>query len=49
LDYFKGDKPYLLSGADDFTIRIWDYQIKSCLHTLGNFFLIYSNYRGSFS
>nr|CCC46795.1 putative beta prime cop protein [Trypanosoma vivax Y486] len=26
-----GDKPYLLSGADDRTVRLWDYQTKACL------------------
>ena len=25
-----GDKPYLLSGADDKTVKIWDYQTKAC-------------------
>ena len=34
LDYFKGDKPYLASGADMGTIRIWDYQTKQCIKTL---------------
>jgi len=29
-----GDKPYLLSGADDRTVKIWDYQTKACLQTL---------------
>ena len=29
LDYYPGgDKPYLLSGADDRTVKIWDYQTK---------------------
>jgi coatomer subunit beta' len=35
VDYYPGgDKPYLLSGADDRTIKIWDYQTKACLQTL---------------
>lgn len=29
-----GDKPYLLSGADDKSIKIWDYQTKACIQTL---------------
>ena len=28
LDYYSGgDKPYLISGADDRTSKIWDYQV----------------------
>jgi len=35
IDYYPGgDKPYLLSGADDFSVKIWDYQTRSCLQTL---------------
>ena len=35
IDYYQGgDKPYLLSGADDSLIKIWDYQTKSCVQTL---------------
>lgn len=35
LDYYPGgDKPYLLSGSDDRTIKVWDYQTKACLQTL---------------
>eukprot|EP00510_Aplanochytrium_minuta_P002282 CAMPEP_0184013508 /NCGR_PEP_ID=MMETSP0954-20121128/5059_1 /TAXON_ID=627963 /ORGANISM="Aplanochytrium sp, Strain PBS07" /LENGTH=994 /DNA_ID=CAMNT_0026293719 /DNA_START=171 /DNA_END=3152 /DNA_ORIENTATION=+ len=35
LDYFTGgEKPYLVSGADDLKIKIWDYQTKSCVQTL---------------
>ena len=35
IDYYPGgDKPYLLSGADDCTVKIWDYQTRSCLQTL---------------
>ena len=30
VDYYPGgDKPYLLSGADDRTVKIWDYQTKA--------------------
>lgn len=29
--YPRGDKPYLLSGSDDQTVRLWDYQTKACL------------------
>ncbi|GMH70772.1 hypothetical protein TrRE_jg4252, partial [Triparma retinervis] len=35
IDYYpSGDKPYLLSGADDNTVKIWDYQTKSVVQTL---------------
>ena len=35
IDYYPGgDKPYLLSGSDDRTVKIWDYQTKACLQTL---------------
>mmetsp|Transcript_5141 Transcript_5141/g.4631 ORF Transcript_5141/g.4631 Transcript_5141/m.4631 type:complete len:986 (-) Transcript_5141:43-3000(-) len=35
IDYYPGgDKPYILSGADDRTVKIWDYQTKACLQTL---------------
>mmetsp|Transcript_59500 Transcript_59500/g.128708 ORF Transcript_59500/g.128708 Transcript_59500/m.128708 type:complete len:930 (+) Transcript_59500:59-2848(+) len=30
-----GEKPYLISGSDDRTVRIWDYQTKQCIQTLG--------------
>ena len=30
VDYYpSGDKPYILSGADDRTVKIWDYQVRS--------------------
>uniref|UniRef100_A0A1I8BCR4 Beta'-coat protein n=1 Tax=Meloidogyne hapla TaxID=6305 RepID=A0A1I8BCR4_MELHA len=32
--YHSGDKPYLISGADDRLIKIWDYQNKTCVATL---------------
>jgi len=35
VDYFHGgDRPYLISGADDHTLRIWDYQTRSCVTVL---------------
>eukprot|EP00617_Octactis_speculum_P022210 CAMPEP_0185743254 /NCGR_PEP_ID=MMETSP1174-20130828/926_1 /TAXON_ID=35687 /ORGANISM="Dictyocha speculum, Strain CCMP1381" /LENGTH=988 /DNA_ID=CAMNT_0028415799 /DNA_START=33 /DNA_END=2999 /DNA_ORIENTATION=+ len=35
VDYYPGgDKPYLLSGADDNMVKIWDYQTKACVQTL---------------
>lgn len=35
IDYYGGaERPYLVSGADDFTVRIWDYQTKSCLRVM---------------
>ena len=30
----SGDRPYLVSGADDRTAKVWDYQTKACVHTL---------------
>jgi len=32
--YHSGDKPYLISGADDRLVKIWDYQNKTCVQTL---------------
>lgn len=30
IDYYSGgDKPYLISGADDRQVKIWDYQVWS--------------------
>ena len=30
IDYYSGgDKPYLISGADDRLVKIWDYQVLS--------------------
>ncbi|KAG1678839.1 Coatomer subunit beta' [Nymphon striatum] len=35
VDYYHGgDKPYLISGADDHCVKIWDYQNKTCVQTL---------------
>lgn len=35
VDYYHGgDKPYLISGADDHAVKIWDYQNKTCVQTL---------------
>ncbi|CAL4118366.1 unnamed protein product, partial [Meganyctiphanes norvegica] len=35
VDYYHGgDKPYLISGADDSLVKIWDYQNKTCVQTL---------------
>ncbi|KRW99243.1 WD40-repeat-containing domain [Pseudocohnilembus persalinus] len=34
VDYYKGDRPYIISGGDDLLVKIWDYQTKQCIHTL---------------
>ena len=35
IEYFGGgDRPYLISGADDKLVKVWDYQTKSCVQTL---------------
>ncbi|KAI3957373.1 hypothetical protein MKW98_003094 [Papaver atlanticum] len=35
VEYFTGgDKPYLITGSDDQTAKVWDYQTKSCVQTL---------------
>jgi len=35
VDYSHGgDKPYLISGADDCLVKVWDYQNKTCVHTI---------------
>ncbi|KAL3840909.1 hypothetical protein ACJIZ3_025500 [Penstemon smallii] len=35
VDYFTGgDKPFLITGSDDHTAKVWDYQTKSCVQTL---------------
>lgn len=32
IDYYSGgDKPYLISGADDRLVKIWDYQVRTSL------------------
>lgn len=28
---FSGERPYLVSGSDDCTVRVWDYQTKQCI------------------
>lgn len=34
LDYcHMADKPYLVSGGDDCTVKVWDYQTKQCIYT----------------
>ena len=32
--YYGGDKPYIMTGADDRLVKIWDYQNKTCVQTL---------------
>lgn len=33
VDYFHGgEKPYLISGADDRLVKIWDYQVCCCVY-----------------
>eukprot|EP00916_Digyalum_oweni_P027240 GHVL01044648.1.p1 GENE.GHVL01044648.1~~GHVL01044648.1.p1 ORF type:complete len:845 (+),score=91.68 GHVL01044648.1:63-2597(+) len=34
VQFAPGVKPYLLSGSDDKTIRVWDYQTKQCIQVL---------------
>lgn len=35
IDYYSGaDKPYIVSGSDDQTVKIWDYQTRNCVQTL---------------
>ncbi len=35
VDYYHGgDKPYIISGADDRLVKIWDYQNKTCVQSL---------------
>lgn len=29
-----GDRPFLISGADDRVAKVWDYQTKACVQTL---------------
>jgi coatomer subunit beta' len=32
--FTTGDKAYLITGSDDFTAKIWDYEAKTCIQTL---------------
>ncbi|KAM1786351.1 hypothetical protein FF1_039023 [Malus domestica] len=32
--FIRDNKTYLLSGSDDFTVKVWDYETKSCVQTL---------------
>ncbi|CCE65074.1 hypothetical protein TPHA_0J02540 [Tetrapisispora phaffii CBS 4417] len=35
IDYYPlPDKPYMITASDDLTVKIWDYQTKSCVATL---------------
>jgi coatomer subunit beta' len=35
VDYYTGgDRPYLTTGSDDQTTKVWDYQTKSCVQML---------------
>lgn len=35
VDYYpQSDKPYLITALDDKTVKVWDYQTKSCVATL---------------
>ncbi|KFG58033.1 putative COPI protein [Toxoplasma gondii RUB] len=35
IEYSKsGERPYLVSGSDDCTVRVWDYQTKQCIQVL---------------
>ncbi len=35
VDFYRGsDKPYIVSGSDDHTVRIWDFMTKQCVHVL---------------
>lgn len=41
IDYYSGgDKPYLISGADDRLVKIWDYQV-CCVLPFNNMLEVY--------
>lgn len=43
IDYYSGgDKPYLISGADDRLVKIWDYQVRTQLSLFFFFSLVLS-------
>ena len=44
MDYFHGgEKPYLISGADDRLVKIWDYQVNICFSLILLSWLFYHN------
>lgn len=41
IDYYSGgDKPYLISGADDRQVKIWDYQVRKHFDVWWNLWLM---------
>ncbi|PIA65170.1 hypothetical protein AQUCO_00100570v1 [Aquilegia coerulea] len=35
VDYYTGgDRPFLITGSDDHTAKVWDYQTRTCVQTL---------------
>lgn len=44
IDYYSGgDKPYLISGADDRQVKIWDYQVWSHSSFYKNIYIVSEN------